>query len=147
VLRRKIARTDLPLVVRAPHGCTSGPSGLTFRHLRPDGERRKFVAIISLVGLRRSILTGRAKPIAGDRDRACGLPLPARLPPPTIGATEGLTQRNLRVRAVMTDTEMQLGKCRFILPINGGGLHAAISSKPSLCLLVATLGAKTFTER
>ena len=51
-----------------------------------------------------------------------------------------------RLSAVMTDTEMQLEKCRFILPINGAGVHAAISSKPSLCLLVATLGAKTVSR-
>jgi hypothetical protein len=139
VLSRKIARTDLPLVVPAPHGRTGGPSELMFRHRRPDGKWRKFVSVIS----RTSILTSRAKPIAGDRERACGLLLGARLPPPTIGATEGLTQRNVRVRAVMTYTEMQLEKCRFILPINGAGVHAAISSKPSLCPLVATLGAKT----
>jgi hypothetical protein len=109
----------------------------------PSATRRRVAEIRQRHLLRTSILTSRAKPIAGDRERACGLLLGARLPPPTIGATEGLTQRNVRVRAVMTDTEMQLEKCRFILPINGAGVHAAISSKPSLCPLVATLGAKT----
>ena len=62
---------------------------------------------------------------------------------PMRGANAG---EPARLSAVMTDAEMQLEKCRFILPINGAGVHAAISSKPSLCLLVATLGAKTISR-